>query len=61
MQKLMVNNMHNYCNVKDSLYDVFCTWSIEIVLKLPMKIDVERYYNNSASICSGHVCIKYVD
>ena len=39
----------------DSLYDVFCTWSTEVVLKLPMEISVERYFNYSASIFRGYV------
>ena len=50
---ILIINMNSIA--LDSLYDVFCTWSTEIVLKLPMKIDVERYYNISASIFRGYV------
>ena len=40
-----------------TLYEMFCTWTTEIVLKFPMKITVERRYNDSASIFRGYTII----
>ena len=52
--ELFIDIKSHRCHiVLGSLFDLFCTWSTEIVLKFPMKITVERRYNDSAAIFRG--------
>ena len=41
-----------------TLYNVSCTWSTTVVLKLPMTIRVQRRYNNAVSVYRGYVTLE---